>query len=486
MVCGKCSRTSPGWPAADTPGDAHFVMNLFAKFARHCRTAKLFTPDDTILLAVSGGVDSVVMLDLFVELSQRQGQKLSVAHIDHQLRAESTADASFVQSLATAYGLPFFSEKISTREYAHEQKVSLEMAGRTLRYQALEHLRRAAGADFIATAHTRNDQAETVLYRLLRGSGLAGLAGIAEKRGNILRPLLGFARADILAYAQSRELKWREDVSNADRTFPRNRLRHEVIPLLAKNFNRDLVGTLARTAKIAREAHSYMKLNGEAALLNVVKEQTTERIVLDIQQISEYNQFIHAYILRQALDRIASATAPPSYREIERALKLIASARVGARLVLGSGCELLLDRDGLVVQKNKSSSFTGEVELSVPYRIPGTPWRLLVEAETWHADRSLTATTSHSQYVDAAMVTGRLRVRWPRRGDSFFPLGMKHPKKVYDFFADNRLPIRQRATTPLLECDNGIVWVCGFRIDDRFKVSATTERVLHLQLLKSS
>ena len=459
-------------------------MNLFAKFSRRCRTDGLLASSDAILLAVSGGVDSLVMLDLFVELSKRNGQKLSVAHIDHQLRPESGDDAKFVQSLADAKRLPFFSEKIATREYAREHKLSLEMAGRVLRYEALERLRLRAKAGLVATAHTRSDQAETVLYRLLRGAGLAGLAGISERRGNLVRPLLSFSRADILNYAQARKLNWREDASNMDLSIPRNRLRHEAIPALAKHFNPELEAALSRTAKIAGEAHAYMKANAEAALLKVVKEQSPERIVLDIEQINEYNRLTHAYILRQAWERVANVGAPPSYRQIERALKFMSSAPIGARQSLGTEVELLLDRDGLVIEKLASRSFIAEVELNVPMKLPGAHRRLLVAKEAWRGEGPLAAANADSEYVDAAAVKGRLRVRWPQAGDGFYPLGMQQPKKLHDFFADLKLPIRQRASTPLLECESGIVWVCGFRIDERFKVTAATKEVLRLRLIE--
>lgn len=460
-------------------------MNLFAKFARHCRAAKLFGPSDAILLAVSGGVDSVVMLDLFVALARRHVQKLGVAHIDHDLRPDSVEDEEFVRALAASHGFPYFTEKIAPKAYARKHKLSLESASRVLRYAALERLRQIAGADYIATAHTRNDQAETVLFRLLHGAALSGLAGIAEKRGRVVRPLLDFSRADIVAYAQSRGLSWREDASNADLSIPRNRLRHEVLPLLASQFNADLVRALARSGKAVREAHAYLKVQAAAALLNLITEETPERIVLDSDRISGYNSIIYPYVLRQAVDRLRGNAEPPRYRDMERALKLIAAARVGARVALGAGVELLRDRDGLVVQSQQLSSFDGEVELSVPLSIPGTPWRLLVETEPWHLARSLAVVSAYSQFVDAVAVKGPLRARWPRSGDRFFPLGMTHPKKVCDFFADNKLPIRLRATTPLLECDNGIVWVCGLRIDERFKVTAATKQVLHMQLLQS-
>jgi tRNA(Ile)-lysidine synthase len=458
-------------------------MNLFAKFARRCRAGNLVASDQTILLAVSGGVDSVVMLDLFVELSQRQAIKLCVAHIDHQLRDESAAEAKFVAALATERGLSFFSERISTRQYAREQKISLEMAARHLRYEALERLRRAGGADLIATAHTRSDQAETVLLRLLRGAGLAGLAGIAERRGNIIRPLLGFSREQIVEHAKHRCLIWREDPSNRDLAIPRNRLRHEVIPRLAEHFNQDLEATLARTAKIAREAHAYMKLQAEAALPKVIKEESAERIVLDIQQIKKYNRRIHAYLLRLACARVSGEHEAPSHRHIERARNLIAAARVGARQSLGDEIELLVDRDGIVLRRVDQRLLGGEVEVGVPFRIAGTPWQLLIADELWGAGRSFKDVDDHSQYVDAATIKGRLRVRWPQAGDAFYPLGMQHPKKVHDFFADMKVPIRRRTTTPLLECEAGIVWVCGFRIDDRFKVTESTKQVLHLQLI---
>ena len=461
-------------------------MNLFAKFSRHCRKSNIIAPQAHILLAVSGGVDSVVMLDLFVQLAKRTNIRLSVGHIDHQLRAESGDDAKFVEELCAEHELTYLSERVSTKKFAQEKKLSLEMAARELRYEALERLRVAAGADLIATAHTLSDQAETVLLRLLRGAGLAGLAGIAEKRGKIVRPLLSFSRQNILEYAQQQKLWWREDKSNLDLSISRNRLRHENMPALASRFNPKLEATLARTARIAREAHDYMKQRAKSVLSKVAVEQTPERIVLDIQRIKRYNRLIHSYILRLAYTRLVGVVDLPSHRRIERALNLLCEKRIGARVALGAGLEVLRDRDGLVVQSAASNGMTSEVEVGVPLPIVGTPWQLIVADEAWDSARTPRFGDKYSEYVDTATIEGRLRVRWPRAGDIFYPLGMRHPKKVYDFFADSKVPIRRRATTPVLECDSGIVWVCGFRIDDRFKVTGTTKSVLHLQLIKSS
>jgi tRNA(Ile)-lysidine synthase len=461
-------------------------MNLFSTFARRCRAGELFSPSDSLLLAVSGGIDSMVMLDLFVELSKRQEQKLSVAHVDHQLRAESVADAKFVEAMAALHGLPFFCEIIEVRQHAREHKLSLEAAARGLRYEALERMRQSAGARLIATAHTRDDQAETVLYRLLRGAGLAGLAGMAQKRANLIRPLLSFSRADILDYAQRRRLQWREDASNQDLNIPRNRLRRDIIPRLAEHFNPEVAAALTRTAKIAREAHAFMQSAAEAALLHAVKDQTPERIVLDIQRINEYNRLIHAMMLRQAAQRLNGSKFSPSHRHIERAVKLMASGRVGARQSLGAGIEVLRDRNELVLVRSPIAEYNEEVKLQVPCLLPGTPWRLMVAEEIWRGTQTLTTASPRSEYVDAAAVQGPLRVRTPHAGDNFYPLGLGHAKKLADFFSDAKLPLWRRAVTPLLECEKGIVWVCGLRIDDRFKVTVKTTRVLHLQLVKKN
>jgi tRNA(Ile)-lysidine synthase len=229
-----------------------------------------------------------------------------------------------------------------------------------------------------------------------------------------------------------------------------------------------------------------MMQRAKSALLKAAIEQTPERIVLDIQRIKRYNRLIHSYILRLAYSRLAGGGDMPSRRRIERALSLLSQKRIGARVALGAGLEALRDRDGLVVQRAGVHAMASEVEVGVPIFISGTPWQLLVADEVWDGARTLSAGDKCSEYVDTASIEGRLRVRWPRAGDVFYPLGMRRPKKVHDFFADSKVPIRRRATTPVLECDNGIVWVCGFRIDDRFKVTGKTKNVLHLQLIKSS
>lgn len=554
-------------------------MDLLHQFHRHCTSQNLVQPGDRLLLAVSGGLDSRVMLDLFCRLrDQWQEQKqwllqLAVAHINHQIRGhEGDDDEAFVKVLAEAAGLPFFSQRVDAPAYAQAHKLSLETAARELRYQALEELRKNWQGRAIVAAHTLDDQAETVLDHLLRGSGLAGLAGMAaqsdiqlglhheklvvapspprilktkERRSEagaefssnvepqkgqlqtiepqkgklqtrVLRPLLPFSRQQLEAYARSRELSWREDHTNVELKFRRNRIRHELVPLLKTRFNPQIARSLERLAAIAGAADDYFHAEAEARLAEVIKETQSDKIILDIEQFWKYFSIIQLYVIRAVVQKLVSKKAEPTFSETARILTLLQSPEqsrqntektmVGSRFIWRQQIEVSVDHDGLVFQRLERVERGAESEKTLYQRstlyasqstipvtigercpIPGTAMELLVEQKDLPFDWRQQV-HPNSQFVDAEKVRGNLIVRFPHPGDRFVPLRVNAAassagsKKLSDFFIDLKVPLHRRRITPILECGD-IVWVCGYRLDDRFKIMPATRTVLHLRLL---
>lgn len=551
-------------------------MDLLQKFRQHCVSNRLVRPGDRLLLAVSGGLDSRAMLDLFCRLrdqwqEQKQRQlQLAVAHINHQIRGhEADEDEVFVKALAEAADLPFFSQRVDVPSYAQAYKLSIETAARELRYQALEDFRRSWQARAIVTAHTLDDQAETILDHLLRGSGLAGMAGMAaqtdiqlgfhhekfvaapspprilktkERRSGagavlapkieplkgqlqtkVLRPLLPFSRQQLEAYARSRELGWREDHTNADLKFRRNRIRHELMPLLKFRFNPQIARSLERLAMIAGAADDYFHAEAETALLKVIKETQPDKIILDIEQFWKYFEIVQCYVIRAVIQRLVNAQVEPTFSETARILALMqppdiwsrnfAKTALGRRFIWRQQIEVAVDHDGVVFQRLErvepgaksvkreaaersgllhstlyASRSTIPVTIGERCSIPGTAMELLVERKdlpsNWRQQ-----VHPYSQFVDAEKMRGSLAVRFPRPGDRFVPLQMNTAessagsKKLSDFFTDLKVPLHHRRSTPVLECGE-IVWVCGYRLDDRFKITPATKTVLHLQLLQ--
>jgi tRNA(Ile)-lysidine synthase len=534
-------------------------MELLQKFRQHCASNRLVQTDDRLLLAVSGGLDSRVMLDLFCRLRdqwqvQKQGQlQLAVAHVNHQLRgSESDEDEAFVKALAQAANLPFFSQHIDVPAHAQAHKLSLETAARELRYEALEEFRKNWQARAIVTAHTLDDQAETILDHLLRGSGLAGLAGMAaqtdiqlgfynerfvvapsgvmlsseaeplkgklqtgQRQTKVLRPLLPFSRQQLEEYARSRELGWREDHTNTDPKFRRNRIRHELVPLLKSRFNPQIARSLERLATIAGAADDYFHAEAESRLAEVIKETQSDKIILDIEQFWKYFPIIQLYVIRAVMQKLVGESVEPTFSETARILALMQCPEqsrqntkktiMGRRFIWRQQIEVSVDHDGIVFQRLEEAKGEGRkaksetrptlfaprpslpVTIGERCPIPGTAMELLAERKDLPPDWRQQV-HPYSQFVDAAKVRERLIVRFPQPGDRFVPLranaaaGPAGSKKLSDFFTDLKVPRHRRRFVPILECGD-IVWVCGYRLNDRFKITPATREVLHLQLL---
>lgn len=489
-------------------------MELLQQFRQHCTERKLVQPQDRLLLAVSGGLDSCILLDLFCRLRNEWALQLAVAHVNHQLRREeSDADEAFVKALAERFGLPFFSQRIEVQAYAGKNKLSLETAARELRYQVLETFCRNWGARAMVTAHTLDDQAETILDHILRGSGLKGLGGMAtlaeiqieNLQMKILRPLLPFTREQLEEYAHSHPLRWREDRTNAERQFRRNRIRHELLPLLRTRFNPQIAQSLQHLANIAAAAETYLRAEAEARLLEIIKEQQSDKIILDLELFWKYFPIIQSFVVRAVIRRLADRPVEPTFAETARLLALLQKANdaetaAGKRHFWRRQIEVLVDHDGVVFrrlprrtegkEREDAPRATRGVKIGERRMISETGMALLIERKDLPRDWRQQV-NPNSQFVDAEKVRGELSVRFPRAGDRFVPLRAndgaaadRGTKKLSDFFTDLKVPLHQRRTTPVLEADQ-IIWVCGYRIDNRFKITPATRSALHLRLLPS-
>ncbi len=467
---------------------------LLQSFRRHCRQNDLFPQESHLLLAVSGGLDSCVLLDLLQRLQEEWRVRLTIGHVHHGLRgAEADRDMDFVAKLTEQHHLAFLCEKVEVKKFAEQYRLSLETAGRRLRYETLDKMRQQCGAMAIVTAHQRGDQAETVLAHLVRGSGWRGLAGMSlrsrlpKSRTEVLRPLLPFSREQILDYAQQRQLQWQEDQTNADVRFQRNRIRRELLPMLRRRFNPQIETQLLRLANISAHTGAYLEHAAQQALAEVTLTQEIGKIVLDLQRFWKYFRIIQAGMVRVVMRRLMQEDVTLTFIETGRILDLLLPksnpqiAPGTRRYVWRNVVEVASDRSGAAFRRLRP---TPEEQILVPgQRHTFLEAGVMIVAQfepmagTWQS-----RSNRHSQFVDAGAIRGPLRVRFPRPGDRFQPLGMPGFKKLSDFFIDLKVPQHRRAAVPLVECDRGIVWVCGYRLDERFKVTAATQALLHLQL----
>lgn len=468
-----------------------------------------------IVVGVSGGADSLCLLHLLHQLCgpglTYPGITLRAAHLDHMLRgAEGERDARAVAEIVAGWEIPFTPGSVDVLALARAEKRSLEDAARLARYR---FLRSVARGGTIAVAHHADDQVETLLLHWLRGSGLSGMVGMLPRQQDIIRPLLEITHAETLAYCAKQNIIPLEDQSNTDPRFLRNRIRHEVLPLL-QELNPGIQHTLLRNAEVARVDLAWLEIQVDNCWDNVVISEQATEIRLDVSALLSLHLSLQRHLLRRVTALLCAGQSPLEPRHlllIERLLSLSNIDRQERELHLPRQLRARLQAGELIFVRQSTSAEkiptqldlqmgADEVDLPVPGEIllPGTSWRVSAEiiteqqessihqalrqeqwAEVW---RLLEPPTPHAVYIDGTTTGERLRVRTRRPGDRIQPLGMTAEKKVKDIFIDNHLSRSVRATTPLIFSDTHCLWVAGVCLDHRVRLTSKTRRVLRLSI----
>lgn len=445
--------------------------------------------DAPVLVGVSGGPDSLCLLDLLVQL----GYMVVVVHVDHGLRAEAVDEAERVRRVAQAYGVPFRLERFDVRKIAELERLSIEEAARQVRYRSLFGQARLEGAQAVAVGHTADDQVETVLMHLLRGAGVEGLSGMSLSSFNdgwaaglpLVRPLLGVWRAEVEAYCAQRGLEPVQDASNLQRDFYRNRLRHDLLPLLM-NYNPQVRQVLWRMARVLEGDAELLQQVTEAAWRQWLVEETIGRVVLR-SGVGEAGRPLLRRLLRRAISRLRPALRDVDFETVERAIEFICSSSRSRRIELAGGLQLTLEMGQFVLLDAGMNDLGNwpQVEVECVLPVPGelvlaNGWRMI--AELGAVDEWLP--TPFEAWLDEDELCLPLTVRRRRPGDRFQPLGMETgTQKVSDFMVNVRIPRRARAGWPLVCCDGVVAWVPGYRPGHGFRLRGATRSAVHLKVL---
>jgi tRNA(Ile)-lysidine synthase len=454
---------------------------------------RMLTPGDRVLVAVSGGVDSVFLLYALRELQKSEKLSLAVAHFDHAIRTDSAADAEFVKKLARSLKLRYYSERADVPAYAKAQKLSLEVAARTLRYQFFERIAKAHDFKKIALGHTLNDQAETLLMRLLRGAGLEGLSGIPPVRPSgeltYIRPLIECTRDQIVAFAQAHKLSWREDPTNYDTTIMRNKIRHELIPIL-KEYNPKVLEALGRTARLLAQAAHVLDCQAEQALATLIASESAQELALDLKGLLELPEYLQALVLRRAIARV-NLLCEPEAAHIEALLRWI-SRRGAGELHLPAGVRVLRRHSHLIVTARPAvPPKCFEYLLTVPGEttLSEIGWRFVIRSLHPHPRPYLTLTlsvygegtgeVSGRALLDADKIQGSLVVRNRRPGDRIRL--RSGTKKLQDFFTDRKIPREQRDAIPLICDENALIWIVGEAVHEDYRATPQTKHILEIR-----
>lgn len=454
------------------------AATFVSRVERTVRRERLFKPGDTLVVALSGGADSTALLDLLARLPG-YNLRLIVAHLNHCLRgAESDADEEFCRKLAERYAVPFETSRVDVKTVAAADRLNLEDAGRRARIGFLDEMSVRYGVAAVVLAHHADDQAETVLMRLLRGSGLTGLSGMAYRNGRgYVRPLLEITRPEIEEYLRDRGMDWRDDASNSDTMYLRNRIRHELLPLL-EEYNPAIRSSLAATAAIIRDDEALL----EGVTARAFAESCTAgegRIVCSIAQLRTLNPALLRRVLRHAFKQVAGTLEGVGMLHIDALCDMIASGRPNARLALPHGVTPVREYDRLVLMQPDGEDADADFELTMPgtgcYRIP-SGGSLTVETVAV----AIFPPEPGTVYFDLAATPFPWLVRTFRPGDRMTPFGMSGRKKVKDIFIDRKIPLPERRRIPLLWCGDDLIWIAGVCASELCRIgalSAVTVRV---------
>lgn len=501
------------------------------KILRVLKKYNMLTPGDSLIVGVSGGIDSVTLLYALNQLKGKLKIHLHVAHFNHQLRGEeSFRDSQFVENLAHRLGLPYSWGSGPVEKFARTQRMSLEEAARTLRYQFFYETAKKAGAGKIATAHTADDQAETLLLRLLQGAGLGGLSGIRPVlnytedphkpgfwSGQIIRPLLETPREEVARFARQEKLEYVLDSSNLDKRFLRNKIRLDLLPLLRREFNPQITNRLAVTASLLQEDFHLLNQLTEETYPQVCRRGGQGELWIELDRFTSLPPALQRRVLRKSFEELVGATQGLESDQVQSVVDLLKSKETGkvihlpkglrVRKAYGQGIiykgwekpalqEQVLEVPG--VQSQNGLTFTVQV-LSVKEGDVGKLYEnLKMRAEKsafsegtgfWlgaRKNRAQFASEGASKlqirevlaFFDYDKLRFPLRIRKRKPGDRFQPLGMKGQKKLQDLFVDLKVPREKRDLVPILQDEEGIIWVIGYRQAERVKVEAETQKIL--------
>ena len=469
--------------------DPGFVQRTHRFIIQH----QMIQPKETVLVGVSGGVDSLALLYALHTLRHQLACQLHIAHLDHGFREDSAADAAYVVEQANQLGLPISRNRIDVPQLMRDQKLSAEVAARHARYQFYECVSEQTGATKTALGHHRGDQAETVLMNLLRGAGAPGLKGMLPVRdGKFIRPLLAFSRKEIEAFVAQLGLKPRCDTTNYQRNHLRNRVRLELIPTLERAYNSNIQNTLNQTADLLQAESDYLEtLAHEAFRACQIEPCASDTVALDRRLFQTHHLALRRRILRLAIAEVFGAVRDLYFNHFESMLNLIDGEASNSILNLPHGGTFRRAYNRILVQKSTDSPVPFEYEVAVPGRtvFPILDAELIATIVESPINDGITDKFPDGKFqavFDLDRLQTPLKLRQRQDGDRFHPFGMQGTKKLKNLLIDAKIPQYERGQVPVLISGNQVIWVVGYRTSEPFKIQTETKRRLYLNYSPST
>lgn len=467
------------------------IKKIKEKFLNFIIDNDLLRKGEGVVVALSGGPDSVCLLNLLNEIKDEMNIKIVAAHVNHMLRGEAAdSDEKYAEDMCKKMGIKFFCKRINVDNYAKEKGLSSETAGREVRYEFFEEVRKKLGFEKVATAHNANDQAETVIMRLMRGTGLEGLAGIPVKRDNIfIRPILFMVREDIEEYCKVHELKPRIDATNLERLYSRNKVRLDILPYMKKNFNEDVVEAINRMTLLIQQDNKYI-------MEEVDKCYKEKCLVLDEEvvirkEIFEYNSAVTNRIIRKAIKDVSGSNYDVEMKHIHDVV-LLNSLGTNKSIDLPNGLcaknvygdihikKRIVQEDS--VAKEELSFSKQDIIHSENIKFYNYNFKFTVGNKE-DMENVLNSKNKIIKYFDFDDINGNIIIRKRRNGDKITPLGMKGNKKLKSLFIDMKIPQEERDLVPIIQFDEDIAWVVPMKMSEKFKVKQSTKKILKIEVL---
>jgi tRNA(Ile)-lysidine synthase len=441
---------------------------------------------DSIVVGVSGGPDSVCLLHVLWRLKEEFDLHLVAVHINHMLRgAESQRDEDFVKNLCGMLEIELQSICVDIKKISREKNMSLEEAGREERYKHFKIVADRIGAKKIAVAHNKNDQAETILMNIIRGTGLDGLKGMDYVRGSIIRPLLDVERSEIEAYCKENNLNPITDSSNLENIYSRNKIRLNVIPFINSLFDCNLVKSIDRMNRLVKDDIDFIDDKIKRSYYNVVLKKEDGEVELLLGKMKKMHVAVKRRVIRKAINEVKGNVKGIESIHIDSVIDIVENGRVGSKLCL-PGIKVGKTYDTIKFYRNEKKANTFEFVAEI--RIPGLTEigdnKHLIEAtvitEYNAGEFKGIRGSSTTQFFDYDKLNEGINIRKRKEGDYFKPLNSNGTKKLKEYFIDNKIPREMRDNIPLIARESEIIWIVGYKISDNFKVTENTKRVLKL------
>lgn len=461
--------------------------SMIAKVEHFLSVELCISPGSSLLLAVSGGVDSIVMADIFCAIAHRLHYDVQLCHINHKLRGkESDDDERSVKGFAKRCGLRIHAAHVHVEEYSKKNKISIETAARILRYNALDKQARSCGAEYVVTAHTADDAAETFLMNLFRGSGITGLTGIPierplSKKVNVIRPMISLRKDEIISYAQARGLFWREDSSNSSLLFTRNKIRLKLLPQLRELFGISVVETINRTSLLMQGVDEVMENILSVFLPRYVHQIETGAYSVSLIGLSTQSEFVKGEIFQSILVQKLNQQNQ-SLSTIKRITQLV-TAETNTCVDVNGQIVAIRERDSIILSKRKKH-FDYYNTITLNGELIEQEW--ILRLSVLHKKPKEWSNNPFVEYFDADLLPKLLQVRSWRDGDKFQPIGMKGHTTVSDFLTNTKTRAFERKKVLVLCAGSEIVWIIGKRISDCFKVTESTQVIIKAEFIQRS